>query len=69
MEWLIYAAFAIAVFYALGIYTRAWCQWARRSELRSLHAELGNLTWMGADAGWDVAIASVRKHIQSKVEK
>lgn len=33
--------------------------------LTALHKELGQMKWMGSDAGWDLAIDAVRKRIES----
>ena len=36
--------------------------------MRRLHKELGTLKWMGADEGWELAIAAVREHISAEVD-
>lgn len=63
MNTLVLVAFAIAAFWALGLYTRWWCVRARRIALLNLHRELGTLKWVGSDDGWYLAIKAVREHI------
>ena len=39
------------------------------SDLEDLYDELGKCNWLGADAGWDRAIDTVRAHIKEKLGK
>lgn len=39
------------------------------SDLEELYTELGKLSWLGKDEGWDDAVAAIRAHIAKKLTK